>query len=220
MVLAGTLVSAVAARASLTAININNTGGGFTSGALETDWTVTSPTDVVTTPFVTEGSPSGFPFTSWGPDDLPTYGWISAQQSYTTSSADAVGVWTFATTFNLTGLNPSTAVIMFKASVDNSLSNTSVTLNGHDLTIANLTAVGFDLSTATYTINVPADFVAGINTLQFAVTNGSGTAGNPVGLLVDFTSADANSPEPGTGVLIVGGFVGMIGWARRRTQQA
>jgi hypothetical protein len=216
IVLGGALLSATAARASLTSININSTGGGFTSGALETDWTLTSPTAVLTTPFVTEGSPTGFPFTAWGPDNLPTYGWISAQQSYTTSSADAAGVWIFSTTFSLAGDNPTTADISFKIAVDNSVANNSVTLNGHVLTITGLSAAGFNLSTATFTIG-PGDFVAGTNTLSFAVTNGNGNAGNPVGLLVDFTSAtvDTATPEPGTALLLAGGFLWMIAWRRR-----
>jgi hypothetical protein len=216
VVTAGALLSATTARATLTSININSTGGGFTSGALETDWSLTSPTAVVTTPFVTEGSPTGFPFTSWGPDDLPTYGWISPQQSYTTSSADAVGIWTFSTTFSLAGDNPATANISFKIAVDNSVANNSVTLNGHVLTITGLSAAGFDLSTATFTIG-PGDFVAGTNTLSFAVTNGTGNSGNPVGLLVDFTSAtvDTATPEPGTALLLAAGFAGMIAWWRR-----
>lgn len=217
LVAAGILFSATAIQASLTSININNTGGGFISGAAETLWTVESPSLVSTTPFVTTGSPSSFPFPTWAVDSLPTYGWISPQQTYTASSVDAVGTWIFSTTFNLTGDDPTSANIQFKVAVDNSLSNTSVVLNGHTLTLTGLSNAGFNLSTTVFTINVPADFVAGLNTLSFHVTNGAGTAGNPVGLLVDFTSATANTatPEPGTALLLVSGFCGLVAWRRR-----
>ncbi len=217
--MAGLLVSATAIEAS-TAFTIHDTGGGFaTAGVLDPQWTETDPSNNVTTPFVTEGSPSTFPFTAWDPDDLPVYGWISPEAAYDTTSAsvDAAGLWVFSTTFDLTGFDPTSAVITFKAAVDNSLPN-SVVLNGHTVAIAGLSAVSTSLSSSTFTINVPADFVAGVNTLSFDVTNASGNKGNPVGLLVDFTSATANvaTPEPGSAMLLMSGFAGMLVWARRR----
>jgi len=216
MMIAGALLSATAARAGLTSVNINSTGGGFTSGASETDWTVTSPASVTTTPFVTEGTPTTLPFNTWGADSLPTYGWISPHQAYSGGQTDAPGTWDFTTTFSLAGDIPSTADIAFKVAVDNTLPN-SVTLNGNVVTIAGLSGAGFDLSTTIFTLPT-ADLVAGTNTLTFVVTNGTGNAGNPVGLLVDFTTetVDTASPEPSTALLLVGGLVAIIARARRK----
>ena len=78
--------------------------------------------------------------------------------------------------------------------------------NGLDILI-NGTSTGqttaFD-SFLRYTLfSVTTGFVAGVNSLDFVVNNGTGSA-NPTGLRVEFTTAQATRiPEPGS-LLLVG----------------
>jgi hypothetical protein len=188
--------------------SVHSTGAGGSSGSTDTNWSIVGPGGSLST-FVT--STSGFPIGTgaWVTDNLPSYGWVSPQAVYTVTppTKDAVGSYTFSTTFDLTGFNPASAVLQFQFAVDNSL--TSVKLNSTTFTItgSNLTSLS-----AVQTIN--SGFIAGLNTITFNVTNAVGKASNanPVGLLVDFTSATADpagSPEPATFGIVGFALVGL-----------
>lgn len=103
------------------------------------------------------------------------------------------GLFTYRTTFDLTGLNPNTAVLQGNFSSDNNTVN--VLING--------ASTGITSSSAGYTSLTPfsinSGFVNGINTLDFIVNNED----SPSGLLTEFTQATANAqattvsvPEP------------------------
>jgi len=69
------------------------------------------------------------------------------------------------------------------------------------------------------TFSTQEGFVAGINTLDFLVTNSAQSTGNPTGLRVEFTSSDVTAspvPEPASMALMTAG-IGLWGaMARRR----
>jgi len=94
--------------------------------------------------------------------------------------------FTYETTFDLTGLDPSTASIDLTWFVDDW---GVIALNGNVL----------DIGPGTFSID--SDFVSGINTLDFVTYNGGG----PGGISVQINSADADPapvPEPATLVMV------------------
>jgi hypothetical protein len=119
----------------------------------------------------------GFPVGPWI-EEGPTSRWIAPQASQMTGNEP--GVYTFTTTFDLTGLEPGTAQITGRLSVDNDL--TAVRLNSNDLEIR---AGGFALWHP-FTIPVGSPFIDGTNTLEFDVSNAGETL-NPIGFRVEMT---------------------------------
>jgi hypothetical protein len=116
----------------------------------------------------------------------------------------APGFYTYSTTFDLTGYDPSTAIINGRWSTDNP--GIAVVLNGN--VIANTTPfAGFNVWT---TLNpILSGFSAGVNTLSFIVENGA-TSNNPTGLRTELSISA--TPEPTTvvvwsGLAAIGGIV-------------
>jgi len=102
-----------------------------------------------------------------------------------------VGNYNFRTTFDLTGLEPSTAQISFKVSVDNDMSD--VLINGVS---AGLSFSGFGAFSSPMIIS--SGFIDGTNMLEFRTVNG-GTDVNPGGFRIEFISGTADpQPPPGT----------------------
>ncbi len=121
---------------------------------------------------------NGYPIgVAWTPDDS-TSQWISPHADEIT--IEPPGLYVYQTTFDLTGLNPSTAEISGSFWVDNYLSD--IILNSTDTGIAG----GTYSSPTSFTLS--SGFVSGINTLDFYVINGpTGGAQNPSGLRVAMT---------------------------------
>jgi len=125
-------------------------------------------------------SVSGWPFPFWlGDDSFST--WIVPNKNVENAS------FTYRTTFDLTGLNPATAVITGQWATDDR--GLSVLLNGADT----LTPVWMRLD-AFGGFTISSGFVSGLNTLDFVVLNGGG----PTGLRVEMTGTAAPVPEPTT----------------------
>jgi hypothetical protein len=120
---------------------------------------------------------------------------------------DPVGVYDFRTTFDLTGLNPATAVVIGQWATDNEGLN--ILING---TPTGFTAAGFS-SWSSFTLS--SGFIAGANTLDFIVNNFSGDTGNPTGLRVEMSGTANEIPEPVSFVLLGAG-LGALGLLRRR----
>ncbi len=169
-------------------IVINNTG--LTApGAVDPNWTITSPAGSA---FVTVVD--GFPIGPFWLANTAASSWVEPDSG--SSDNHAPGTYTYQTTFNLTGLNAATAAIQFRAAVDNNI--TAVRLNGN--------VVGFTYGLFTdfsplFSVNTAAWFNAGVNTLQFDVLNSNVGGGNPSGFRVEVSgTADAitSTPEPAT----------------------
>ena len=132
---------------------------------------------------------AGFPIPPWLANG-PGSKWLAPQASQVTGNQP--GDYTYRITFNLAGLEPSTAVITGRWSSDNT--GPAVLLNG--VSTGGISDGNFGALGNTFTIN--SGFVDGANTLDFVVNN-AGTAANPTGFRAEFLSATADlQPAPGT----------------------
>jgi len=155
----------------------------------------------------------GFPIPPWVANDGSSR-WISRTAN---AQTDAVGLYTFRTTFDLTGFNPATANIAGQWSSDNSA---QIWLNG--------VFTGVELSyeqsyRSLHNFILSGGFQPGVNTLDFVVNNWNcpGCNGsNPTGLRVNIVSAVAEPvPEPTTYALLGAGLI-LLGILAKRMRSA
>ena len=127
----------------------------------------------------------GGPWLANGPNSK----WISPLASQATGNA--AGDYRYRIVFDLTGLEPATAVITGRWTSDNA--GAGIFLNG---AATGITYDGnFGAFSATFTIN--SGFVDGTNTLDFVVNN-AGTTVNPTGLRAEVSGTADAQPPPGT----------------------
>lgn len=175
-----------------------------------TGWTVTSPSNVTTTPFVTTGGV--FPFPIWGPPQDGAPDWITPQPGYASSPnlADAQGIWAFTYTFNRTGA-PGPATMIGTLGFDNYLN--SVLVNGNNVGLSSNT----NQFSGAWPVNLSSVLLlTGTNQITFFVENLAGETGNPVGLYADLTLQMV--PEPSTWMMLASG-LGLALVARRRVRK-
>lgn len=124
---------------------------------------------------------------------------------------DPSGDYTYTLTFDLTGLNPSTAVISGLFSTDNS---SNVLLNGSSTGIS----TGLESFKSLTPFTISEGFTAGLNILEFVVNNEvTSVFPNPTGLLVaDMTGSAAVVPIPAAVWLFGSGMLGLVGMATRK----
>jgi len=156
-------------------------------------------------------SSSGDPiFTGPWLADGPNSKWIAPQanQSYPTGG-DPGGPYTYETTFNLTGLNPATAVITGEWTTDNE--GVNILINGASTGFT----TPFNAFTAFHPFTISSGFVSGINTLDFEVNND----GNATGLRVELSGTASPVQEPVSLLLLGAGLVGMAVIKRKNQEE-
>ncbi len=192
--------AAAAPITTLYSTGVNATGALLPNGAADPHYTVSPGSG----PFVI-GNPAGVGWVG----NTSTSQWISPAVN---TSAGA-GPFTYTTTFDLTGFDPTTAQVSGRWSSDN---EARMFLNG------NLAATDpFPGWTSLVNFAVTSGFRPGPNTLTFAVPNGSGGGDGPTGLQVNIAGTAALAPlatvpEPSTLALLGVGGLALAGWRRRR----
>ena len=170
-------------------------------GVSDSHWMITSAPGAIVggAPFAVPTSAPG----AWlGANTTST--WIAP----TTNTNDLGGNYTYQTSFDLTGLDPSTFTIDGQFSVDDGLSD--ILLNGQS---TGVNGAGFGGWTA-FSLNSLSGngFNSGANTLEFLVNNGGN---NPTGLRVEFLDVNGTLiPEPSGAILLALG--GALLLRRRR----
>lgn len=139
--------------------------------------------------------------------DTATAAWVAPTAS---GNAGAGGFYTYALTFDLTGVDPTSAIISGIYGTDN---DGSISLNGNS-PVATTSFAGFGSTTP---FSFTSGFVAGLNTIDVRVDNG----GDPTAFFVEFTSATASSsgsatPELATLFPVCFGLLGVIAGVSRR----
>lgn len=204
---AAALAAACLGSAHAASINgLYNTGTG-TSGNTDPYYTLTSSSVTETVPTITG---PGFPVGTWL-DNNAVSKWITptAAQGQSLDPASD-GIYTYTLTFDLTGYNAASALFSGRVAADNSV---EVLLNNNSIG-----SWGYFTSWGGFNAN--SGFVAGVNTLEFVVTNQAQTSGNPTGLRVEFLDSSVNAvPEPSTYAMLLGGLALLGAVARRRHQQ-
>jgi hypothetical protein len=191
-------------------VGLNNTGAGLTAPAQDTNYTVTTPSSTVDFGYVTTNGT--FPLSgAWLANDA-TSSWLTPTANQSDSLDPVVdGIYTWTTTFNLTGYDASTASFTGRFAADNAA---IAYLNGQQIG----TSTGFS-SWSAFSATA-SSFVAGVNTLSFVLTNEALSSGNPTGLRVEFLSSSvAAVPEADTYALMLAGF-GLMGMVVRRKNAA
>jgi hypothetical protein len=190
-------------------ITVFNTGVG-PSGTPLPDFTIGDPHYHLisvpggTTDIQVRTSAGGFPVGLWlGDNSLSAWIGPNNPSNNDPAAVGEPGIFTYRTTFDLSGWVASTASIAGEVASDNWL--VDVQLNGMSLGIT----TGFEDFGFFTPFTITTGFIDGINTLDFVVRNGSG----PTGLRVQMTgSADLSAGGPGT-VPDGSATAGLIGFA-------
>ncbi|MYM22270.1 PEP-CTERM sorting domain-containing protein [Duganella sp. FT135W] len=198
-------LTAITSAHAATITGLKNTGLGV-SGANDTNYSLSSA--VSSTPVITYDAQ--WPIGPWMSNDT-TSKWITPTASQGESFDPwSNGTYTYSLSFDLTGFNAASAAFSGRLAADNSV---VVKLNNNVIGSAS----GFTNWTS---FGASSGFVAGVNTLDFVVTNWAQNGGNPTGLRVEFGSSSiAAVPEPETYAMLLGGLAMVGAFARRRKQQ-
>lgn len=188
-----------------------NTGAGFANNAQDTNYSLTVLSgSTVAGPYGyvadNAGWPDGGPWLAAGTDSKWLTPTATEDQSF---DASVNGVYRWRLTFDLTGFDTATTFFTGRWAADN---NGQVLLNGNLIGSAG----GFSSWSG---FSASSGFLAGINTLDFIVTNLFQATGNPTGVRVEFLSANADAvaiPEPGT-LALAGLALAGIALRRRKT---
>jgi len=211
-----TLIAAAFAAATLAgsahaaAINGLVNTGKADQGQQDTNYALTAViSDTATGAYGYVSHDNQWPINPWlGNDDTSRWITPTARQDQSLD-ASASGSYTFHLSFDLTGFNAASAGFSGRFSADNAA---EIKLNG--VTIA--TGTGF---TSWHEFGATSGFVAGVNSLDFVLTNFAQGSGNPAGLRVEFTESNiAAVPEPETYAMLLAG-MGLVGFAARRRKQ-
>jgi len=205
LIFAAALLAAQGARANtLTIYNtgVDNSGTPLSGGSADPHYTDTylGPPSGSTNPAVVMTNENNF-----------VGGWAQASDAKWINCIDSFygysyGSYDYRITFDLTGYDPSTATLSGKWTCDD---DGSINLNG----VATGISLGYGSWGSLYNFTINSGFVAGTNTLDFLIVEGTGIDG----LLVSDSSLMATTvPIPAALPIFGSGLVGLLVWRRFR----
>lgn len=167
---------------------VDNSGKLLAAGAVDPHYKLVASVDPANPGPNAEVVLPGFPIPPWLANG-PSSGWIAPKANQ--SGGNEPGDYVYEIRFDLSGLDPSTAVLAGVWSSDNG--GVDIRLNGVS------TGVSFegDFSRFSDPFTLKSGFIAGVNTLQFVINNGAGGI-NPTGFRAEIAGtadpAPLNSP--------------------------
>ena len=176
-----------------------NTGVGtngqlLASGSIDPHWQIIQSADLAFPgPAARVLNDTGFPIPPWLANG-PASKWIAPQADQSTGNQP--GDYHYRISFDLTGLEPGTAVISGQWTSDNG--GSAVLLNGVNTGLSgdgNFPALG-------NAFTITNGFIDGVNTLEFVVNNAPPNV-NPTGFRCELTGTADAQPPPGTPPTIV-----------------
>ena len=208
------LFSGFAAAASIG--GLVNTGAGLSAGGTDASYSYVvtggASTGLAGNGIVSNGSLDPFP--SWMPNTASSSWLIPGADQNTNYSPTSNSTFTWTLKFDLTGFDASSAAFTGQWAADN---NGVMLLNGN--VISAITGQrGYNHWTS---FAASSGFLAGLNTLQFVVTDTVDRTYNFTGLRTEFLSSTVNPtvapavPEPQSLALMLAG-VGALGFVVRR----
>jgi len=200
LIILSAFVSSVVGRADMISIfntGVDNSNALLALGSTDSHYLLLAGSPISGAPFAGTNIPGTY--IANGPNSL----WISPTNN--ASDLDPGGVYTYTTTFSLPA-NFTSASLSGQWASDN---QGALSLNGGP-TIATTPIMGF---TAFSPFTITSGFMAGLNTLTFAITNGSAT---PTALRVEISGSFSTAvPDTGSSALLLGGALLALGIFRR-----
>jgi PEP-CTERM motif len=207
------LVGSQAKAGSIALFNtgVDVTGAPLPGGSPDPHWSIVAGPGITgpTAPFVVDNQSVGG-YYAQSSDSR----WIGVNAD---GSDETAVSYTFRVTFDLTGFDPTTAVISGSWGVDNNGSielNAAPAIGTGELTLGGGVVANFDIF---HDFTITGGFVAGINTLDILAEDDANPGALNVTNLVISTSA---VPEPASLILIGSGIVGAAGYRYRRGRRS
>lgn len=185
--------------ATLFSTGVNSSNVELPFGSIDSHYTILrGPTKVVTSLATVDAAT----IPGWAPDDSLSE-WVGPNSDSKVSGP--AGIYQYRTSFNLTGLDATTAVITGTWAA--SSKGTNVYVNN----VRSGSNTAGQASLTNFTIN--SGFLPGLNTLDFYTLNN--VAGTSTGLRVELSGTATSVPEPASLVVIAPAFLA-LGFLRQR----
>jgi hypothetical protein len=189
-------------------VGLYNTGDGSTAGNVDDNYKLDKTSGVGSDNDFDAYEGTGIPG-SWLANTSVSQWLTPNSQAGASFDANTIGIYEYSLTFDLSGMNISTAEFAGRWATDNA---GEIFLNGTKL---NNDSSGFG-SWSSFS-SAGGTFESGLNTLTFIVTNFAQLSGNPTGLRVEFLSSNVEVPTPSTIAILAIGIIGLSLSKRRKS---
>ncbi|MBJ7313740.1 PEP-CTERM sorting domain-containing protein [Rugamonas sp. CCM 8940] len=203
LIFAAAMALAAASSAQAAAIRgLANTGAS--AGLIDNNYQLNGKSSFVT------ANDAAFPFPHWSANSALSRWIMPTALQGESFNHTSPGTYTWHLGFDLSGFDVASAAFSGRFAADNTA---TAYLNGHAIGLTS----GFGENDWRQ-LSANNFFVAGVNSLDFVVTNYAYGAGNPTGLRVEFSTSHVTAvPEPEAFAMLLAGLL-LVGAAARRRQ--